>query len=166
MNSLDAGAAEHADHAQVAADLVDPVDRCRGILCHCGNQLLVVQVMSALHGVFHHQLHGILDAFRFLIGGPAGVQTACGAGGVSARHGHLFQDDDIRRAVLHGLNGRRHTGAAGSDDHDIGLKLFGCAFTAFCTFGCGSVRAGGDQGSCIAAGRRKRVRDRFLDAVA
>ena len=151
------GAAGEGDLGQGRADGIQPVDALGGVLRHDRDQILVVDVVAALHGVLHELGHGVLDALLLLIVGLGGVHAAGGLGGVAAGIGHLFQNDDLL-ARLSGVDGGGHARAAGADDDDVGLQLLIglLAAAGLADLGeSGQIRAGQHQG--VVQGAEHRV---------
>ena len=157
VDALVGGAAGEGDLGQGCADGIQPVDGLGGVLRHDRDQILVVDVVAALHGVLHELLHGVLDALLLLIVGLGGVHAAGGLGGVAAGIGHFLQDDDAL-ASLGGVDGGGHARAAGADDDDIGFQLLIGLLAAHGLADLGEfaqIRAGQHQG--VVQGAEDRV---------
>ena len=82
----------------------------------------VVAVVASLHGLGGVVLGTVPDALLFLVRRP-GIERPRRHARVASEEGELFQDDDVLEARLPGGHGRRHAGAARTDDDDFAVSF-------------------------------------------
>ena len=150
MQILMGGTAGGGNLGQRRADGFQPFHGFGAVLRQGGDQGAVVQLVAAVHGVLDELLYAAVgDAGGFLELGIGTVHAAGGLQAVAADHGHLFKDEDLR-PFLGGANGRRQTGAAGPDDHNVTVEGHGCFLRRggrfVGNFKGGGVNAGGCKG--------------------
>ena len=114
-------AAGEGDLRQRRADTVEPVDTGGGVLRHDGDKGAVVQLVSALHGVFDKLVYGVLNALLFLVMGFRRVHAARGLGRITAGVGHFFEQKDVHPGLF-SVDSRGHARAARADDDNIRLQ--------------------------------------------
>ena len=108
---------------QRSADGIQPVNGFGAVLGKGANQIGIGQVVAETERILNVVFHGAVgQAERFLILGIGSVHAALGAQAVAAHHGHFLQDEDIG-PLLGGAHRSRQTGAAGTDDQHVTLKL-------------------------------------------
>jgi len=120
VRPVDAGPAHPSHVAQVSPEGGEPVNGGGRVLRKNTDQLGVVQVVAALHGVLDHEIDRVLDTLLLLVLRLGRVHAPCRQHAVPAGDRLFFQHDDLRPGVIGG-NGRGEACSTRADDHDVGL---------------------------------------------
>ena len=158
VDPLVGGAAGEGDLGKRCPDGIQPVDRRSGILGHDGDECLVVDVMAALHGVFHKLRDAVFDTLFLLVMRFRRVHAAGRLGGIAADVRHFFENDDLLAGLCR-IDRSGHSRAACADDGDIAVEVdVVFDFDGF-RITCGKTRQ-------IRAGQDERVVESPEDRVA
>ena len=117
------GAGEQADVTKVAAESEEPFDGGTRTRDERANEFGIVLPVTALHRVVVGDFKGVLNTLGGLERRARGVEAAGCADRVAARHGHLFNNDDLGAEVGR-FDGGGKARAARADHGDVDGDVF------------------------------------------
>ena len=126
-------AAGESDLGQLRPDGIQPVNGRGGTLRESLYQSRIIEIVSAFHGILYILFNSVINSLLFLIMGLGRVHAAGSPCCIAARVRHLLYNENVF-ARFRRFDGGCHTGAAGTNNDNIHVQLFGCLFHRFFGF--------------------------------